>query len=94
MKPDLIAPAVNIEGPMPGGGFTSYVGTSAASAITASAAALLMEWAIIDKNFPNMNTRIARSIFIRGARRLPNVKYPNPIEGYGRLDLQSSIAKA
>ena len=94
IKPDLVAPAINIEGPMPGGGFTSYVGTSAAAAITASAAALLMEWAILDRNFPNMNTRIARSILIRGAKRNPNIKYPNTIEGYGRLDLQASIAKA
>ena len=94
IKPDLIAPGVNIEGPVPGGGFTSYVGTSAAAAITASAAALLMEWAVLERNFPNMNTRIARSTLIRGAKRQPNVKYPNSIEGYGRLDLQASIAKA
>ena len=94
IKPDLIAPGVNIQGPVPGGGFTTYVGTSAAAAITASAAALLMEWAILNGNFPVMNTRIARSILIRGARRQDNVVYPNNIEGYGRLDLQASIAKA
>ncbi len=93
IKPDLIAPGVNIEGPMPGGGFTTYVGTSAAAAITASAAALLMEWAVIKGNSPYMNTRIARSALIRGAKRQDNVNYPNSIEGYGRLDLQSSIAK-
>ena len=94
MKPDLIAPGVNVQGPMPGGGFTTYVGTSTAAAITSSAAALLMEWGVLKGNFPNMNTRIARSILIRGARRQPNVIYPNTIEGYGRLDLQSSISRA
>ncbi len=94
IKPDLIAPSVNIKGPLPGGGFTTYVGTSAAAAITASAAALLMEWAVLKQNLPEMNTRIARSLLVRGAVRQPDTFYPNPIEGYGRLDLQRSIMKA
>ena len=94
MKPDLIAPSVNVQGPMPGGGFTTYVGTSTAAAITSSAAALLMEWGVLNGNFPDMNTRIARSLLTRGARRQPNVIYPNIIEGYGRLDLQATIARA
>ncbi len=94
MKPDLIAPSVNVQGPMPGGGFTTYVGTSTAAAITSSAAALLMEWGVLNGNFPDMNTRIARSLLTRGARRQPNVIYPNTIEGYGRLDLQATIARA
>lgn len=92
IKPDIIAPGVNVVGPSPGGGFTTYVGTSTAAAITASACALLLQWAIIDGNFPEMNTRIARGILIKGARRQRGVNYPNNIEGYGRLDLQNSIA--
>lgn len=91
IKPDLIAPGVNVQGPTPGGGLTTYVGTSTAAAVTASACALLMQWAVIDGNFPNMNTRIARGILTRGARRQKGVVYPNNIEGYGRLDLQASI---
>lgn len=91
IKPDLIAPGVNVQGPTPGGGLTTYVGTSTAAAVTASACALLMQWAVIEGNFPNMNTRIARGILTRGARRQKGVVYPNNIEGYGRLDLQASI---
>lgn len=92
IKPDIVAPGVNIEGPVPGGGYTIYTGTSTAAAITTSASALLLQWAIVDGNFPHMNTRIARAIFMRGARRQRNVSYPNNIEGYGRLDLRTSIA--
>lgn len=92
IKPDIIAPGVNVEGPMPGGGFTTYVGTSTAAAITASASALLLEWAVLNQNLPEMNTRIARGIFIKGATRQRDVIYPNNIEGYGRLDLRNSIA--
>lgn len=91
VKPELIAPGVNIIGPQVGGGYTTYTGTSVAAAITASAAVLLMQWAVINGNLQDMNTRIARGIFIRGASRRRGIDYPNPIEGYGRLDLRNSI---
>ena len=91
VKPEVIAPGVNIRGPQVGGGYTTYTGTSIAAAITASAAALLMQWAVINGNLENMNTRIARGTFIRGAARIRGIQYPNPIEGYGRLDLRNSI---
>lgn len=93
IKPDFIAPGVNVIGPSLTGGFTTYVGTSTAAAITSSAAALLLDWAIIQDNLQYMNTRIARVIFMRGARRQVGVSYPNTTEGYGRLDLQASIAR-
>ncbi len=92
IKPDLIAPGVNVEGPRTGGGFTTFVGTSTAAAITAGGAALLMQWAIVQQNLREMNTRIARGILIRGTVKRRGVEYPNPAEGYGRLDLRSTIA--
>ncbi|MBP3887088.1 MAG: S8 family peptidase [Cellulosilyticum sp.] len=91
-KPDIVAPGVNVQGPRVGGGLTSFTGTSTATAITAGASALLLEWAIVNQNLLEINTRIARGIFIRGARRLNSITYPNNIEGYGRLDLQNSIS--
>lgn len=92
IKPDLIAPGVNVEGPSLSGGYTVYIGTSTAAAITAGACALLLEWGIIRGNLTTMNTRIVRVILIRGANRQRGVIYPNPIEGYGRLNLQNSFA--
>jgi len=91
MKPEIIAPGVNIEGPRVGGGYTTFVGTSSAAAVTASAAALLMQWAVVKGNLQQMNTRVARGILIRGAARRRGAVYPNPAEGYGRLDLRGSI---
>lgn len=91
IKPDFIAPGVNVQGPRVGGGFTTFIGTSTAAAITAAASAQLMEWAVIEGNFVEINTRIARGIFIRGTRRTENVIYPNSVEGYGRLDLRASL---
>lgn len=91
VKPDFIAPSVNVQGPRVGGGFTTFIGTSTAAALTAAAAALLLEWSIVEGNFLEINTRIARGILIRGARRTENVIYPNSVEGYGRLDLKTSL---
>lgn len=90
--PDIIAPGVNVVGPAVGGGLTSFVGTSTAAAVTTAACALLLEWAVIEKNLPRMNTRIAKGMLIRGARQQNGVDYPNNTEGYGRLDLQGAIA--
>ncbi|MDA3733477.1 S8 family peptidase [Niameybacter massiliensis] len=91
IKPDIIAPGVNILGPNLDGGYIPMTGTGASTAITVSACALLLQWAIIEGRFPIINTNIARTILIRGAKRDANVTYPNPIEGYGKLDLRESI---
>lgn len=92
IKPDIIAPGVDVPGPNLYGGFTAQTGTSVAAAITASASALLLEWAVVENNFNLINTNIARTIFIRGASRTTNGSYPNYIEGYGKLDLLKSIS--
>lgn len=91
IKPDLIAPGLGINAPIPGGGFGTFVGTGAAAAITAAACALLVQWALIEENFPWITTRIVRNILIRGATRQEGVTYPNNIEGYGRLNLFQSL---
>lgn len=91
-KPDLIAPGVNVLGPWLNDTYRTYTGTSVSAAITTSACALLLEWAVIKENFPVMNTKVARSILIRGAKEVTGLTYPNNISGYGRLDLQASIA--
>ena len=92
IKPDLIAPGVNIRVPQVGGGYTTYTGTGASAAVTASAAALLLQWGIVENNLPFMNTNVVRAILIRGATRQRGVVYPNPVEGYGRLNLLNSLS--
>lgn len=91
IKPDLIAPGVNVRAPQVGGGYTLYTGTGASAAITAAAAALLFEWGLLEGNLTFMNTNSIRAILVRGATRQKGVVYPNPIEGYGRLNLLNSL---
>ena len=66
-------------------------GTSAAAAITAGAAALLMEWGIIQQNMPTINGDLIKSLFISGCRRDENISYPNIKWGYGKLDLYNTF---
>lgn len=90
MKPDIVAPSVNVYGPFPGNTFATMTGTSIASAITGGASALLLEWGVVLGNNPNINTWIARNFLMRGASRKPNLIYPNRIWGFGALDLRGT----
>lgn len=87
IKPDFAAPAVNITGPTLAGGFTNDSGTSAAAAITAGATALFLQWASTNGRINVTNTREIKSYLIRGAIRNENEAYPNPLWGYGKLDI-------
>lgn len=83
IKPDFVAPAVDVAG----SSGQEYTGTSYGAAITAGAAAMFMEWAVVRGNLPAANTADVKSEFIRGARQDVGQLYPNREWGYGKLDL-------
>ncbi|PKM94574.1 MAG: hypothetical protein CVU84_10950 [Firmicutes bacterium HGW-Firmicutes-1] len=87
LKPDLVAPGVNVIGPLPGNRFGTMTGTSVSAAITAGAGALLLEWGIVLGNDRNMYTEKVLTYLIRGATRRDNIIYPNREWGYGALNL-------
>lgn len=91
VKPDFVAPGVNILGPYPSGQYGTYSGTSASAAITAGACALLLQWGVVKGNNPLMNTVVLRTYMIRGARRKDGIPYPNREWGYGELDLLNTF---
>jgi len=66
-------------------------GTSAAAAVTAGAAALMMEWGIVRGNMPAMNGDLVRSLLIAGCTRDENQQYPNIKWGYGKLNLYGTF---
>lgn len=85
-SPDLVAPGYSIGGFYPSG-YGSMSGTSVATAITAGACALLMQWGIVEKNDLGFCTPLIKAYLIRGCNRTDVMKYPNPQWGYGALDL-------
>ncbi len=93
IKPDITAPGVNVYGALPGGRFSRRSGTSVAAAHAAGAAALILQWGIIDGNLPLMTNTDVKTIIIRGARREFDITYPSRIWGYGILDIYSSFER-
>ncbi len=91
IKPQLAAPGVDIQGPGLRQNFVRYTGTSAGAAITAGACAQLLQWGIVDGNYPTLNSTEINTILIRGAKRSPERSYPNTEWGFGSLDVYSSL---
>lgn len=92
IKPDLVAPGVNIQAPDGYGSFTPVTGTSFATPIVSGAAALLMEWGIIRGNDPYLYGEKVKAYLRKGARPLRGEReYPNDRVGYGKLCVAESL---
>ncbi len=93
-KPDIVAPGVDILVPIPGGGFETVSGTSFATPFATGAAALLMQWGIVNGNDPFLYGEKVKAYFQRGARPFAGLSsYPNPFVGYGALCVEDSIPR-
>ncbi len=92
VKPDIAAPGVNITAPAVNGGYQSVTGTSFATPVASGAAALLMQWGIVNGNDPFLYGEKVKAYLRRGARKLPGIaEYPNPMVGYGTLCVRDSF---
>ena len=88
VKPDLVAPGVNIVSNDLLGGYSTFTGTSFAAPFVTGGAALLMEWGIVRGNDRYMYGQKIKATLQRLARQLeayPSV--PNEVSGYGALCL-------
>lgn len=92
VKPDLVAPGVNVTAPIVGGGYAAFSGTSFATPFVTGGAALLMEWGIVRGNDAFLYGEKVKAYLRRGARQLPGFDmYPNPQVGYGALCVRDSL---
>ena len=92
VRPDLVAPGVDVTAPAVRGGYLAVTGTSFATPFVTGAAALLMQWGIVNGNDPYLYGEKLRARLRRGARPLPGFqRYPNEVVGYGALCVAESL---
>lgn len=92
IKPDLVAPGVNITSTAPNGGYTERSGTSMATPFVTGSCALMMQWGIVQGNDPYLYGEKMKAFLIAGARQLPiESVYPNPTLGWGALCVRNSL---
>lgn len=95
IKPDLAAPGVRILAPDRDSGYTAVSGTSFAAPFVTGAAALLMEWGIVQGNDPYLYGEKVKAYLRRGAKPIRGERsYPNPRVGYGALCVRESLPES
>ncbi|MGO1043344.1 bifunctional germination protease/germinant receptor pseudoprotease CspBA [Clostridioides difficile] len=89
LKPDLVAPGVNIIAAYPGNTYATITGTAAASAHAAGAAAMYFQYTFVDRRYPNQAyVQKIKTFMQAGARKNQTTQYPNTSVGYGTLDVR------
>ncbi len=91
IKPDFVAPGVNVIGAVLRNQFAERTGSSVAAGITAGAAALMLEWVVYTLGFRAADSIQVRSLLTLGTERTDGETYPNRTWGYGRLNLYQSF---
>lgn len=91
IKPDFVAPAVNIYGPGLRHNYVTYTGTSVAAAVAAGAVAQIMQWALVEQNNPWLSNAGIKNMLIRGTGKSGERSYPNREWGYGTLDVYNAF---
>lgn len=93
VKPDIVAPGVEITSCAVGGGYETRTGTSMATPFVTGSAALMMQWGIVNGNDPYLYGEKLKAYLIRGAKRdiggFP--EWPNPQLGWGTLCVEDSL---
>lgn len=87
IKPNIATPGINLTAPSLSSSYTSVNGSSGASALLAGSLALLQQWRINMPISGIFDSAILSGYLSRGAMREDQLIYPNPLWGYGKLNV-------
>ncbi|WP_394867641.1 bile acid germinant receptor pseudoprotease CspC [Paraclostridium bifermentans] len=93
IRPDIVAPSVDIMGCYENDSYTKASGTGIASSIASGVTALIVDFLITqsDLNKSLIFTDVIKTYLMVGADRLDIYKYPNVRMGYGILNFKDTI---
>ena len=92
LRPDIVAPGVNIISTYPGNSYATITGTAVAAAHVTGAVALYFQYTLADRYYTQKSfTTMVRTYLHGGARRIQGITYPNEIYGYGELDIRGAF---
>lgn len=87
--PDLVAPGVDVSGPGLRNNYVRKSGTSVAAAHSAGMIALFLQWNLENPEVGYFYAGQIQSLFLKNAVRTPDLRYPNPIVGYGYMNIEN-----
>ena len=87
IKPDFAAQGVEVLSAAKRNQFVRRSGSSIATAVTAGASVLLMEWLYYRMGRRNVDTLQIRNLLLLGTERVDSEEYPNRRWGYGAINL-------
>jgi len=93
IKPNFVAPGVNVTGAIARNQFAERTGSSIAAGITAGAAALLLEWILYQLGEASADSIQIRNLLLLGTEQIEGETYPNRVWGYGMLNLYQAFDK-
>lgn len=93
IKPDIVAPGVDIISTFINQSYTTATGTGVSSSLTCGVLALVMEYVSQQGNYgrKELFTQILKTYLMRGAIKQDIYTYPNYSQGYGILNLRNTI---
>lgn len=93
IKPDLLAPGVDIISPYINRNYTTSTGTGVSSSMISGVVAILMEYISSQSMFSRnlLYTEVLKTYLMLGARKKDLYIYPNVTRGYGVLDLKNTF---
>ena len=87
IKPDIATAGINVLAVNKSGGMAGVSGSSVAAAIISGMCALILQWAVINKNKEKIYASQVKSYLMYGADRATGGPYPNVFLGYGKVNI-------